>query len=41
MMPYDVVSVVPVSRLKLAVRFADGLSGEVVLEKARGRCVLE
>lgn len=30
MMPYDVVSVTPVSPLSPSVRFADGLCGEVV-----------
>ena len=32
MMPYDVVSVTPLAPRRLAVRFADGLSGEVVLQ---------
>lgn len=31
MMPYDVVSVTPLPQRRLSVRFADGLSGEVVL----------
>jgi hypothetical protein len=32
MMPYDVVGVTPLSHGTLSVRFADGLSGEVVLK---------
>ena len=31
---YRVVSVEPLEHLRLAVRFADGLSGEVILEKS-------
>ena len=31
MMPYDVVSVTPLPQRRLSVRFADGLSGKVVL----------
>jgi hypothetical protein len=34
MMPYDVVSVKPLEYLRLAVRFADGLSGELVLKES-------
>lgn len=33
-MHYHVVSVEPVEHLRLAVRFADGLSGEVVLKES-------
>jgi len=32
MMPYDVVNVIPISHGRLSVRFADGLSGEVLLK---------
>ena len=31
---YRVVSVEPLEHLRLAVRFADGLSGEVIMEKS-------
>jgi hypothetical protein len=34
MMPYKVVSVRPLERLRLAVRFADGLSGDMVLKES-------
>ena len=34
MMAYDVVNVIPVSHGKLLVRFADGLSGEVILKNS-------
>lgn len=34
MMSYNVISVKPVEHLKLAVRFADGLSGEVVFKES-------
>jgi hypothetical protein len=34
MMPYKVVSVRPLEHLRLAVRFADGLSGDVVLKES-------
>ena len=33
-MHYDVVSVKPLEHLRLAVRFADGLSGEVVFKES-------
>lgn len=34
MMPYKVVSVRPLEHLRLAVRFADGLTGDMVLKES-------
>ena len=40
-MHYDVVSVKPLGHLRLAVRFADGLSGEVVIKESHLHGVFE
>ena len=40
-MYYDVVSVKPLGHLRLAVRFADGLSGEVVIKESHLHGVFE
>lgn len=40
-MHYDVVSVNPLEHLRLAVRFADGLSGEVIFKESHLSGVFE
>jgi hypothetical protein len=40
-MHYDVVSVKPLGHLRLAVRFADGLVGEVVIKESHLHGVFE